>query len=339
MIALTKKIPASEGSLPCADSGVAQLIAREYAAVWRFLRRLGVPGSDVDDTAQRVFARVLARDERIQPGSERAYLMRAAFRAALEQQRAKKRWLSRASEVDLEEVSSAWPGPDQSLAQRQELELLDRALAELPPEMRAVLTLFELEGLTFTEISLRCSATRHGASRVRRARERFTKSFAGFERRLAMRAGRNGRWSEDASTPATRLMRAGQADALRRDAGAAPSRLRRAAAARLAPPSPSRRRCGALAEKRLSVWCSEMDRALRGLQLCMALVHAPGSHDLRRRAERPLPTERRALEGSPEPIRAQTQAVAKPVNRACPPAIITACDVRAKPLLEPPARR
>ena len=189
VIALTKKIPV-DAAVPAlaiaaeahdgmtgSDCGVSQLIAREYAAVWRFLRRLGVSTSEVDDTAQRMFARVLSQGERIQPGSERAYLMRAAFRAALEQQRDKKRRLSRASEVAIDDISSAWPGPDQSLAQRQELELLDRALAELPAEMRAVLTLFELEGLTFTEISVALQLPRGTvASRVRRARERFSQA-------------------------------------------------------------------------------------------------------------------------------------------------------------------
>jgi RNA polymerase sigma-70 factor (ECF subfamily) len=190
VIAVTKKIPASSRTpavvalaaepaeeVAAPDPRIGQLIAREYAAVWRFLRRLGVPAADVDDAAQRVFARVLAQGERIEPGSERAYLMRAAFRAALEHQRDKKRWLSRASEVDIDETTSGWPTPDQSLAQRQELELLDRALAQLPPEMRAVLTLFELEGLTFSEIAVALQLPRGTvASRVRRARERFTQA-------------------------------------------------------------------------------------------------------------------------------------------------------------------
>jgi RNA polymerase sigma-70 factor (ECF subfamily) len=160
-----------------ADSRLGELVSREYASVWRFLRRLGVSVSEVDDATQRVFARVLAQGERIQSGSERAYLMRAAFRAALEQQRAKKRWLSRASEVDIDATSSHLPGPDQSLVQREALELLDRALAELAPDLRAVLTLFELEELTFSEIAVALELPRGTvASRVRRAREHFTRA-------------------------------------------------------------------------------------------------------------------------------------------------------------------
>jgi RNA polymerase sigma-70 factor (ECF subfamily) len=161
---------------------VAELIASEYAAVWRFLRRLGVPASGVDDTAQRVFARVLAKTNRIQPGSERAYLMRAAFRAALEQQRARKRQVARAVELDVDETLSASAAPEQTLLDREDLARLDRALATLPEDLRAALTLFEIEGLTFTEIAVALEIPRGTvASRVRRARERFTEALRRLE--------------------------------------------------------------------------------------------------------------------------------------------------------------
>ena len=166
------------------EERVGELIAREYASVWRFLRRLGVPASDVDDTAQRVFARVLAKANRIQPGSERAYLMRAAFRAALEQQRARKRQAARAIELDVDETLSAYPPPEQTLLEREDLALLDRALGTLPEDLRAALTLFEIEGLTFTEIAVALEVPRGTvASRVRRARERFTEALRRLEAR------------------------------------------------------------------------------------------------------------------------------------------------------------
>jgi len=185
VIALSKKsavaLPAVDDSAEprgqSAGPNLAELVAREYAAVWRFLRRLGVPTTEVDDAAQRVFARVLGQSERIQAGSERAYLMRAAFRAALEQQRAKKRWLARRAPIDADEMSSSLPAPDQNLAEQQDLRLLDQALAQLPPDLRAVFTLSELEELTFTEIALALELPRGTvASRVRRAKQRFTQA-------------------------------------------------------------------------------------------------------------------------------------------------------------------
>lgn len=174
----------SRAAGPVSEERVAELIASEYASVWRFLRRLGVPASDVDDTAQRVFARVLAKANRIQPGSERAYLMRAAFRAALEQQRARKRQAARAIELDVDETLSACPPPEQALLEREDLALLDRALGTLPEDLRAALTLFEIEGLTFSEIAVALEVPRGTvASRVRRARERFTEALRRLEAR------------------------------------------------------------------------------------------------------------------------------------------------------------
>jgi len=73
--------------------------------------------------------------------------------------------------------SSSLPAPDQTLAQLEDLRLLDRALAQLPADLRAVFTLSELEELTFTEIALALELPRGTvASRVRRAKERFTQA-------------------------------------------------------------------------------------------------------------------------------------------------------------------
>ena len=195
MAAPTEKIAvefAAESAAPAPEAAsapdeVGALVAREYPAVWRFLRRLGVPSCQVDDAAQRVFARVLAQRERIARGSERAYLMRAAFRSALEQQRDNKRRRAHASGVDGDEMASHDPTPDQSLMHQEELRLLDRALALLSPELRAVFTLAELEELSFSEIALALQLPRGTvASRMRRAKEQFTQAV----RRLQAGGGR-----------------------------------------------------------------------------------------------------------------------------------------------------
>lgn len=170
------------------EAALRDVVSREYAAVWRFLRRLGVPESDADDAAQRVFARVLAKESELQPGSERAYLMRAAFRAALEEQRSRQRKRSRDGELDVDTLASELPQPDEAVAQRQELELLDYALSALPTEFRAVFTLFEIEGLTFTEIAVALELPRGTvASRVRRARELFTNAVRRQQQRRQRR--------------------------------------------------------------------------------------------------------------------------------------------------------
>jgi len=162
---------------------IGEAVARDFAVVWRFLRRLGVPESHADDAAQAVFARVLARAELIRPGSERAYLMKAAFHISFEYRRAQKRATQRAAPVELDELSSHSPSPDDELARQQDRALLDAALERLPPELRAVLTLFELEGLSFSEIAEVLELPRGTvASRVRRAREQFTEAVLRLNR-------------------------------------------------------------------------------------------------------------------------------------------------------------
>lgn len=159
------------------------VVVRDYALVWRFLRRLGVPRDGVDDAAHLVFARVLARAEIIVPGCERAYLMKAAYHAAFESQRQGQRARSRAAAIDPDELSDPGLASDEALEQRRRRELLDRALDQLPTEARAVFTLFELEEMTFSEIAEALSLPRGTvASRLRRARELFTQTVRRLQR-------------------------------------------------------------------------------------------------------------------------------------------------------------
>jgi len=160
----------------CAGSAhVHRVVARDYRLVWRFLRHLGLPEDQVDDAAQTIFARVLARQTVVRPGLERAYLMKAALHAAFEYRRASKRSQRQDCDVEIDTVHGSSPTPDEALVRRQQRELLDAALDRLPLDLRAAFTLFELEELSFTEIAEVLEVPRGTvASRVRRAREQFT---------------------------------------------------------------------------------------------------------------------------------------------------------------------
>lgn len=154
---------------------VRLVVARDYRQVWRFLRHLWLPDDQVDDAAQTVFARVLARHASVRKGVERAYLMKAALHVSFEYRRARRRVVNRQSDVELEAVGGSTPTPDEALARRRQRQLLDAALDELPLPLRAAFSLFELEELTFSEIAEVLEIPRGTvASRVRRAREAFT---------------------------------------------------------------------------------------------------------------------------------------------------------------------
>ena len=171
--------PSSDLAPTAAFDRISEVVAREYAVVWRFLRRLGVPPNDVDDVTQIALARTLAKREHIVPDCERAYLMRTAYNLSFEYRRATRRTQTRLAEVDLDELANHESAPDAALQQQRDRELLDKALDQLPTELRAVLTLFELEGMTFTEIASVLEIPRGTvASRLRRARAEFKRAVA-----------------------------------------------------------------------------------------------------------------------------------------------------------------
>ena len=184
MLPLHAKVALSEEASPDAARAEAfnrirEVVTREYAVVWRFLRRLGVPPNDVDDATQIALARALARSEVIAPGCERSYLMRAAYHLSFECRRATRRSLERAADVDVDQLAARESTPDAELQRQRDRELLDQALDRLPTELRAVLTLFELEGMTFTEIASVLEIPRGTvASRLRRARGEFKRAVS-----------------------------------------------------------------------------------------------------------------------------------------------------------------
>src|SRR5512140_2027075 len=104
---------------------IGDVVAREYAVVWRFLRRLGVPPSDVDDATQIALARTLAKSERIAPDCERAYLMRTAYHLSFEYRRAERRNRDRIAEVDVDQLANQESTPDAALQVQRDRELLD----------------------------------------------------------------------------------------------------------------------------------------------------------------------------------------------------------------------
>jgi len=142
--------------------------------VWRSLRRLGVPQSDVDDATQQVYIVAAGKLASIEPGRERAFLFATALRVASHARRG----LGRRREVPSEAVAEQrdeTPGPDELTDRRRGRALLDEALAEMPLDLRAVLVLFELEEMSLTEIASALDLPRGTvASRLRRARGDFT---------------------------------------------------------------------------------------------------------------------------------------------------------------------
>jgi RNA polymerase sigma-70 factor, ECF subfamily len=179
--------------VPQRDSGGAasdrerleQLIGAQFDAVWRFLRRLGVPAGALEDAAQEVFAVAARRIGQVRPGSEKSFVFGTALRVASGMRR--RRGIERARyEPIADDAPSLAQNPEQLLGDRRAREALDELCAELDEPARAVFVLFELEGFTFSEIAEVLAIPRGTvASRLRRARA----DFMSGARRLRGRLG------------------------------------------------------------------------------------------------------------------------------------------------------
>jgi RNA polymerase sigma-70 factor (ECF subfamily) len=120
--------------------------------VWRSLQRLGVRDSDLEDALQEVFI-VVHRKLGTFDGSSRitTWLYGICLRvASANRNRAHLRRERPTSEID--ELTSG-QDPEVALAEQQSGERLRRVLDTLTPEKRAVLVMFEVEGIPAGDIA------------------------------------------------------------------------------------------------------------------------------------------------------------------------------------------
>ena len=137
------------------------------------LGRLGIDRGDRDDLVSEVFVRVhrsLASYDARRP--LKPWLFAFAARVASEHRRLARHRREVVADVDVE--SSAL-SPDQELEQSESRRLLDRALAELDDEKRAVFVLHDLDDIAVPEVA-RALAIPEGTaySRLRAARAELT---------------------------------------------------------------------------------------------------------------------------------------------------------------------
>jgi len=156
---------------------VEAFVRHYYAFTWRVLRRYGLAPADADDAAQKVFLIAVDRLGDIQPGSERAFLFQTARHVASKAHRSVQRRRDASDqaldslEAEAADATGELPSPDDLLDRRRARDLLDRILGELPEDFRAVLVLFEIEGMPAPEIAEALSIpVGTVSSRLRRAR-------------------------------------------------------------------------------------------------------------------------------------------------------------------------
>lgn len=155
------------------EERVRRMVKAHFDPLWRFMRRLGVEPMDLDDAMQEVVVIAASRLDDIPLESERSFLFSTAFRIASEYRR---RRTSRreVDEGELAQHEDPGPEPDALTDRMRARAVLDRVLAAMPNELRAVFTLYEIEEMTMGEIAEVLGLPQGTvASRLRRAREQF----------------------------------------------------------------------------------------------------------------------------------------------------------------------
>jgi RNA polymerase sigma-70 factor (ECF subfamily) len=141
--------------------------------VWNTLRRLGAPVSDLEDLTHDVFLHVHRHFADYDPSRPvRPWLFGFAYRVASQNRRR----AHRRHETQGEPDATPHPGasPDEQLAAAEERRLVQAALQGIELERRAVFVLYELDGVSMSEIATLFGIPVNTAySRLRLARGEF----------------------------------------------------------------------------------------------------------------------------------------------------------------------
>ena len=183
--------PRSQTVMRATPVSLRDLVREHHAFVWRSVRRLGVPETDVEDAAQRVFL-VLARNlEHVEPAKLRSYLFGVATRVAANERRAAKaRGRGSSNDGAAERVACDRPPVDEALDRRRARVLLDEILDNLAEDLRSVFVLHEFEHLTVAEIAEFVGIPAGtAASRLRRARAEIDQHAARLRARMEFLGG------------------------------------------------------------------------------------------------------------------------------------------------------
>jgi RNA polymerase sigma-70 factor (ECF subfamily) len=154
--------------------------------VWRSLRRLGVASPDIADAVQEVF---LVVHRRLAEFESRARLSTWLYRICLHvaSDRRRRAHVRREEPSDIEalDTTDGTLSSEERLVRDEDLRLLEKALATLNLEQRAVFTLFEFERMSGNDIASALEIPLGTVySRLRLGREAFHRAL---QRELAQR--------------------------------------------------------------------------------------------------------------------------------------------------------
>jgi RNA polymerase sigma-70 factor (ECF subfamily) len=160
-----------------------ELVNRHRLSVYRLARSITGNHDDADDAAQETFIRTYRALDSYDPERPfRAWLKRIAYNTSLNVLRASRLRSTKTADRDLLELADPSPGPGQHLEAGQAVADVQRAVSDMPKELRATLLLRTVEGMSYKDIAS-ATGVRIGTvmSRLSRARERVQQALETLE--------------------------------------------------------------------------------------------------------------------------------------------------------------
>jgi RNA polymerase sigma factor (sigma-70 family) len=134
-------------------AGLKAVLIAERPLLVRLMRARIDPPEDAEDLWQELWLRI----DSTSPGpvaDPLAFLCRMAINLASDRRRSKARTVVRdAAWHDHQPGAAEQPGPERELASRDELQRVEKAIAEMPERTREALRRFRLEGTTQRDIA------------------------------------------------------------------------------------------------------------------------------------------------------------------------------------------
>lgn len=132
------------------STSLTQLFATERSRVVRLIGRMIGCRTTAEDLAQDTFLRLMNRTEEVRDAS---YLFRTAQNLAIDHLRAQRVRTAHAEAVAVDPEKGR--APENALEAREELRVLQTALAGLPERVQRVFLLNRLDGMSYGEIAVR----------------------------------------------------------------------------------------------------------------------------------------------------------------------------------------
>jgi RNA polymerase sigma-70 factor (ECF subfamily) len=158
------------------DQAFWQQCFKQHAAfLLRVVERMSGPGAHVEDIVQETFLTAHRRAEQAPEGAAlRGWLYRICVHHVWHHRRSLARFLRLRERIGEEPTEIFAAPPDQPLQAAENARLVQHCVQALPPKLREIFVLYELEELSSVDIAELTDLSQFTVrSRLRKARERF----------------------------------------------------------------------------------------------------------------------------------------------------------------------